>query len=122
MFAAAGLYQLTPLKRICLSRCRTPLAYLIQHWRPHITGAIRLGLGHGTYCVGCCWFVMALLFVEGVMNLVWVVALAAFVMAERLLPFGKRVGRLPARPDSRPHSILWPSRHAALVSQTAGSP
>lgn len=94
LFAAAGLYQLTPLKRICLSHCRTPLTYLIQHWRPHISGAIRMGLGHGAYCVGCCWFVMALLFVGGVMNLAWVVALAAFVMAERLLPFGERVGQI----------------------------
>lgn len=94
LLAAAGLYQLTPLKRICLSQCRAPLSYLMQNWRPHVSGAIRMGLAHGAYCVGCCWFVMALLFVGGVMNLGWVVALAAFVMAERLLPFGERVGQV----------------------------
>lgn len=93
VLAGAGLYQLTPLKQLCLSHCRSPLAYLMHHWRPGIEGAIRMGLSHGAYCVGCCWFIMALLFVGGVMNLAWIVVLAAFVMAERLLPFGDQVGK-----------------------------
>lgn len=93
LLVGAGLYQLTPLKQICLSHCRSPLSYMLHHWRPGFSGAISMGLGHGGYCVGCCWFVMALLFVGGVMNLAWIAGLAAFVMAERLLPFGDWVGR-----------------------------
>jgi len=92
LLVAAGLYQLTPLKRLCLANCRTPLSFLTLHWRPGLGGALRMGLRHGAYCVGCCWFVMALLFVGGVMNLAWVVAIAAFVLAEKVLPFGERVG------------------------------
>jgi predicted metal-binding membrane protein len=92
LLIAAGLYQLTPLKRICLTHCRSPLEFLISHWRQGYGGALGMGLHHGVYCVGCCWFVMALLFVGGVMNLAWVVAIAAFVLAEKLLPFGQRVG------------------------------
>ena len=92
LLIAAGLYQLTPLKRLCLANCRTPFTFLTLHWRPGLAGALRMGLRHGAYCVGCCWFVMALLFVGGVMNLAWVVAIAAFVLAEKVLPFGELVG------------------------------
>lgn len=92
LFVAAGLYQLTPLKRICLANCRTPLAFLTLQWRPGFRGALSMGLRHGAYCVGCCCFVMALLFAGGVMNLAWVVAIAALVLAEKVLPFGERVG------------------------------
>ena len=92
LLIAAGLYQLTPLKRLCLANCRTPLTFLTLHWRPGLQGALSMGLRHGAYCVGCCWFVMALLFVGGVMNLAWVVAIAAFVLAEKVLPFGEGVG------------------------------
>ncbi|MDZ4739062.1 MAG: DUF2182 domain-containing protein [Alphaproteobacteria bacterium] len=94
LLAGAGIYQLTPLKQLCLSHCRAPLTFLMQHWRPGVYGAIRMGLAHGAYCVGCCWFIMALLFAGGVMNLIWIALLAAFVMAERLLPFGDLVGKM----------------------------
>lgn len=94
LLVAAGLYQLTPLKRVCLAHCRSPLDFLALHGRSGYGGALSLGLHHGAYCVGCCWFVMGLLFVGGVMNLAWVAAVAAFVLAEKVLPFGARVGQL----------------------------
>lgn len=89
---AAGLYQLSPLKHTCLSHCRAPASFLARHWRPHATGALRLGALHGAYCVGCCWMLMALLFVGGVMNLVWIAALAILVLVEKLLPPGRLAG------------------------------
>ena len=89
----AGVYQLSPLKNACLAKCRAPAAFLSQHWRPGVTGALRLGALHGAWCVGCCWLLMALLFVFGVMNMAWVAALAVLVLAEKLLPRGKWVGR-----------------------------
>ncbi len=89
----AGLYQLSPLKNICLAHCRTPTSFLSRHWRPHALGALRLGTMHGTYCVGCCWMLMALLFVGGVMNLTWIAALAILVLIEKALPPGQWVGR-----------------------------
>lgn len=88
---AAGLYQFTPLKRACLRYCESPLMFLSQHWRPGTRGALRMGFRHGSYCVGCCWFLMALLFVSGVMNLVWIIAIALYVAGEKLLPFGPRL-------------------------------
>jgi predicted metal-binding membrane protein len=90
---AAGLYQLTPLKDICLTHCRTPTSFLSRHWRPHALGALRLGAMHGTYCVGCCWMLMALLFVGGVMNLTWIAALSILVLFEKSLRAGQWVGR-----------------------------
>ncbi|TIP80361.1 MAG: DUF2182 domain-containing protein, partial [Mesorhizobium sp.] len=72
----AGLYQLSRFKNACLSHCRAPTAFLARHWRPHAVGALRLGALHGAFCVGCCWMLMALLFVGGIMNLVWIAALA----------------------------------------------
>jgi predicted metal-binding membrane protein len=83
---AAGVYQLTPLKRICLSKCRNPVDFFLTRWRAGAGGAFRMGLEHGAYCVGCCWALMLLLFVVGVMNLVWVALIAAFVFVEKLLP------------------------------------
>jgi predicted metal-binding membrane protein len=94
MLIAAGAYQLSPLKGACLSQCRSPAAFLARHWRPGATGAIRLGLLHGAYCVGCCWLLMALLFVGGVMNPWWIVALALVVLAEKYLPAGQWLGRV----------------------------
>lgn len=88
---AAGLYQFTPLKHACLRYCESPLLFLGRHWRPGTRGALRMGLRHGSYCVGCCWFLMALLFVSGVMNLVWIIAIALYVAGEKLLPFGRRL-------------------------------
>jgi len=93
LFVAAGVYQFTPLKRACLRHCRSPFAFIVNHWRDGTRGALVMGLGHGLYCLGCCWVVMALLFVGGVMNLLWVAALTAFVLLEKLLPGGERVAR-----------------------------
>jgi predicted metal-binding membrane protein len=89
----AGLYQLSPLKNTCLRHCRTPTSFLLRHWRPHALGALRLGAMHGAYCVGCCWMLMALLFVGGVMNVAWIAALAILVLIEKVLPLGQWVGR-----------------------------
>ncbi|MGD9980231.1 MAG: DUF2182 domain-containing protein [Hyphomonadaceae bacterium] len=90
---AAGLYQFSPLKALCLAHCRAPASFLSQQWRPGAAGALRLGAMHGAYCVGCCWVLMALLFVGGVMNLVWIAALAVLVLAEKLAPHGQWIGR-----------------------------
>jgi predicted metal-binding membrane protein len=90
---AAGIYQFSPLKTLCLSHCRTPSGFLSRHWKPGAGGAFRLGALHGAYCVGCCWALMALLFVGGVMNLVWIAALALLVLAEKVAPGGRWVGR-----------------------------
>ena len=86
LLVAAGVYQWTPLKRACLARCAFPLQYLTRHWRDRASGAWRMGVAHGAYCAGCCWLLMALLFVYGMMNLAWIVALAAYVLAEKVLP------------------------------------
>ncbi len=94
LLVAAGLYQLTPLKRVCLENCRSPFSFLTAHWRTGYAGAIRLGLIHGAYCIGCCWLLMALLFFGGVMNLAWVAAVAVVVLIEKALPLGDRVGQL----------------------------
>lgn len=91
---AAGLWQLTPLKALCLRHCRTPLGFLIGNWRTGLTGALRMGIAHGAYCLGCCWFLMALLFFGGVMNLYWIVGLAVYVMLEKTIPFGHWFARL----------------------------
>jgi predicted metal-binding membrane protein len=93
MLIAAGLYQLSPLKSACLRQCRSPAQFLSRHWRPGVAGAVRLGQRHGAYCVGCCWLLMALLFVGGVMSFAWIVALAALVAIEKLVPRGALIGR-----------------------------
>ncbi|KVQ90216.1 metal-binding protein [Burkholderia ubonensis] len=93
VLAAAGIYQLSPFKRACLTQCRSPVQFLTTHWRPGAAGSFRLGLHHGLYCVGCCWLLMALLFVGGVMNLVWIAALSLVVFVEKNLPCGERIGR-----------------------------
>jgi predicted metal-binding membrane protein len=90
---AAGLYQLSPLKRACLNQCRSPAEFLSRNWRAGAIGAMRLGILHGTYCVGCCWTLMALLFVGGVMNFAWIAALTLIVGIEKLVPRGDLVGR-----------------------------
>jgi predicted metal-binding membrane protein len=88
LLIAAGLYQLTPLKAACLKHCRGPAEFIAAHWRPGVLGAWRMGLSHGAYCVGCCAVLMLLLFVGGVMNLVWIAGLMLFVAIEKLAPFG----------------------------------
>jgi len=90
---AAGLYQLSPLKAACLSKCQSPAQFISRHWRPGVAGAVRLGLLHGAYCVGCCWMLMALLFVGGVMNFAWIAGLTLLVGLERLAPRGEWIAR-----------------------------
>ena len=91
---AAGVYQLLPAKRACLVRCRSPLAFLMTRWRDGTFGALRMGVRHGAWCVGCCWALMTVLFAVGVMNLVAVAALSLFVLAEKTGPRGVLVARL----------------------------
>jgi predicted metal-binding membrane protein len=90
---AAGIYQFSPLKNRCLMLCRSPAAFLSAHWRRGPAGALRMGVEHGFYCVGCCWSLMLLLFVGGIMNLVWIAGLAIFVLLEKLLPRGDWLAR-----------------------------
>ena len=94
LLLAAGLWQLTPLKTVCLRHCRSPISFLSAHWRPGVGGAFRMGTKHGVFCLGCCWFLMALLFYGGVMNLIWIIGLALFVLAEKMMPAGVTFGRV----------------------------
>ena len=89
LLIVAGLYQASPIKSACLRQCRSPAQFLSRYWRPGSYGALLLGLRHGAYCLGCCWMLMALLFVGGIMNLLWIAGLTALVAAEKLLPHGK---------------------------------
>jgi predicted metal-binding membrane protein len=93
---AAGVYQWTPVKEACLSYCQAPLTFIMRHggFRREATGALALGFRHGLYCIGCCWALMLLLFVGGVMNLLWIAALAVLVLLEKAMPFGKSVSRV----------------------------
>src|ERR1700746_436264 len=94
LLIAAGVYQLTPLKNACLRNCRAPAHFLSRYWRAGNLGAFRMGLRLGVYCVGCCWILMGLLVVGGVMNLLWIAAIAIFVLVEKTIPFGDVGGRL----------------------------
>ena len=89
--AAAGVYQLSPLKRVCLRHCRSPLHFVLGGWREGRVGALRMGLEHGGYCVGCCWGLMLILFSLGVMSIVWMLLIAGIIFAEKVLPFGNRL-------------------------------
>jgi predicted metal-binding membrane protein len=93
---AAGIYQWTPLKNACLAQCQTPFRFLMSHggFRGDVPGCLRLGILHGTYCVGCCWLLMTLLFVVGVMNVLWIALLALLVLLEKLTPWGRWVARI----------------------------
>jgi predicted metal-binding membrane protein len=86
-----GIYQLTPLKEACLGRCQSPIGFFMTHWRNGAAGALRMGLRHGAFCVGCCWMLMALLFVAGAMNLAWLAAITAFVLLEKATPWGRAI-------------------------------
>jgi predicted metal-binding membrane protein len=94
LLIAAGVYQLTPLKNACLRNCRAPAHFLSRYWRTGNLGAFRMGLRLGAYCVGCCWILMGLLFVGGVMNLLWIAAIGIFILLEKTLPFGDVSGRI----------------------------
>ena len=87
IIVAAAAYQLTPLKDVCLRHCRSPFMFIMQHWRPGRPGALRLGVLHGGWCVGCCWMLMAALFALGVMSLGWMAFIAALIAIEKLLPW-----------------------------------
>lgn len=93
LLITVGIYQWLPLKSACLDHCRSPLQLLTQHYRPGLPGAWRMGLEHGLYCVGCCWLLMLLLFVGGVMNLWWVAGIAILTSIEKLLPRGKLIAQ-----------------------------
>ncbi|MCI0414002.1 DUF2182 domain-containing protein [bacterium] len=94
LLLAAGIYQLTPLKHACLRHCRSPIQFITHHWRNGSGGAFRMGLDHGAFCLACCWFLMALLFVGGVMNLYWIVGLSLFVLLEKTIPAGHWFGSI----------------------------
>jgi predicted metal-binding membrane protein len=93
VLVGAGLYQLTPLKQVCLDHCRSPFAFVMQHWRAGYGGAVRMGIAHGLYCLGCCWALFAVLVAAGVMSLAWMLALTLIVFAEKVLPGGQRVSQ-----------------------------
>jgi len=87
------VFQLSPMKYACLASCRTPIGFLMTEWRDGPRGALAMGLLHGRYCLGCCWVLMSLLFVLGVMNLLWIAALAAFVLVEKVVPRGHLISQ-----------------------------
>jgi predicted metal-binding membrane protein len=93
---AAGLYQWTPLKDACLRQCQAPLQFIQRHggFQQGAAGSVALGLRHGLYCIGCCWLLMALLFVGGVMNVLWIAVLAILVLLEKVVPAGRLISRL----------------------------
>lgn len=90
----AGLYQWMPLKQACLRRCRSPIGFLMTEWREGTMGPLVMGLRHGLFCIGCCWAIMCLLFAAGVMNPIWIVGIAAWVLAEKVVPHGEAITRL----------------------------
>lgn len=93
LLIAGGLWQFSPIKQACLRHCRSPVEYLTCYRRPGNAGALLMGMGHGSYCLACCWFLMALLFIGGVMNIYWIAGLALYVMVEKLLPHGRRISQ-----------------------------
>jgi predicted metal-binding membrane protein len=131
--AAAGLYELTPLKLRCLRHCRTPLRFLIGHWRDGRRGAVRMGVEHGGWCVGCCWGLMLALLALGVMNVLWMVVVAAAIFAEKATPGGERTTRfvavalvalgvwIAAAPDSAP-GVTEPGTMHAMPGETRAMP
>ncbi|MFQ5971742.1 MAG: DUF2182 domain-containing protein, partial [Alphaproteobacteria bacterium] len=92
LLIGAGIYQLSPLKQACLRHCRAPVDFLSRRWRKGRLGALGMGIEHGAFCLGCCWVLMGLLFLGGVMNLYWIIGLAVFVLLEKTLPAGHRLG------------------------------
>jgi len=94
LLISAGIFQWTPIKKACLNNCRTPMGFLMTNWKDGRAGALRMGLEHGMFCLGCCWLIMALLFVLGVMNLIWIAALTVFVLIEKIAPKGDWISRI----------------------------
>lgn len=93
LLIAAGIYQWLPIKGRCLTQCRSPVEFVSTHWAAGTTGALRMGIEHGIFCLGCCWALMLLLFVGGIMNLLWIAVLALYVLLEKVLPVGASMGR-----------------------------
>jgi predicted metal-binding membrane protein len=93
---AAGLYQLTPLKELCLAKCRTPIGFIMTSWRDGTAGALRMGLVHGGYCLGCCWLLFVILFPLGIMNIAAMAAITLVIFAEKMLPWGRAAARVTA--------------------------
>jgi predicted metal-binding membrane protein len=93
VIVAAGVYQLTPLKQACLSKCRTPMQFVLRSWRDGLMGTFRMGLGHGAYCLGCCWLLFVILFPLGIMNVAAMAVVALLVLAEKTLPIGRRISQ-----------------------------
>ncbi len=93
LVALAGLYELTPLKTMCLRHCRSPMHFVLGGWREGVTGALRMGAEHGAYCVGCCWGLMLVLFALGVMSLFWMAVVATLIFAQKVLPYGDQLAR-----------------------------
>jgi predicted metal-binding membrane protein len=104
---AAGVYQLTPIKGTCLTNCRSPLGFLMSGWRDGTAGALRMGIAHGAHCLGCCWALMCVLFVVGVMNLVWVAAITVFVLVEKIGPAGAFVARTAGAAMIVAGALVW---------------
>jgi len=123
---AAGVYQWTPLKQSCLRHCRSQLDFLLRHWRKGTLGPVGSGLRHGAFCLGCCWVLMVLLFVGGLMNILWLAGLALLVLIDKTLPWGNRTSHLTGMED-RP-SPMTPvpygqasTRHHAKAKKAPGS-
>ena len=93
LLIAAGIFQWSRLKYVCLAHCRSPIGFLMSEWQEGVKGSLIMGMRHGMFCLGCCWVLMTLLFVLGVMNLLWIAALAVFVLIEKVAPAGHWVGR-----------------------------
>jgi predicted metal-binding membrane protein len=112
VLVGAGVYQWTPLKQACLRRCRSPLEFIMTEWREGTRGALMMGMRHGAFCVGCCWMLMLLLFIGGVMNLAWIAGIALFVLVEKLAPAGHWIGRAAGVA-----LVIWGA--ATIISGTA---
>jgi predicted metal-binding membrane protein len=129
--AVAGLYQLTPIKDVCLRHCRTPLHFLVHDWRDGIPGAARMGAEHGLYCIGCCWGLMLALFAIGVMSIFWMALVAAVIFVEKVVPLGRYISYavaaalmglgiwIAAAPDSVPR-LTDPANAPAMMDMGSG--
>jgi len=96
LLIAAGVYQLSPLKYICLNKCRSPMSFILNSWRDGYGGSFRMGIEHGVYCLGCCWLLFAILFPLGMMNIAVLALITLLIFAEKSTPFGRRVAALAA--------------------------
>src|SRR5215210_7770712 len=116
VLVAAGLYQLTPLKDLCLSKCRTPITFIMTSWRDGAAGALRMGLLHGVHCLGCCWLLFAILFPLGIMNVAAMALVTALIYAEKSFAAGHRIGRVAAAALVGYGVLVVLSPHALPVS------